>query len=530
MFENFNNTRAKYLDTFGPAANPSNTFYYSTVLGLYSQELKEKYNVTENSQLIPYIEEILARDFELPQNSESFLSLAHGSEQSYYLTDGSFNRGQFATRQKVVHTLMKDLQEAEEAKGKNEENLLHSFFAQNGKIDSKFPNYTRTIEAVAKNEMRNSKVELAQQLQSKGALRRKHTEEELRKSPSKSRYEKALHSSLHSLSALPDEQQLSGQYEDVVESLITSVLSLEELYFTLKNCQKHNYSLSVTMFDGEALYSGIVGIGESRSSRIKRKEKVLNFFRACVKQEDMTSAMYDSGLEGLFEKNRINVNETKDSVEEYLRASESFPKQELRERVRVLYKRELPYKKDVRARSAQLESEQREVARTQVVWYNINNLDLFYRHVYPKGYHRQSVFCPRCHQMFWSATSEKYLKHTSLCRGDGLVGLELLPKDLPKFDTHLFWHNPKALENPAIVIAADMESLLLSPREWCNNCHRRFKSPRLKCSCIPFDVEKGQTNPSHIDAIHQVVSFSLVAVTPAKEVRFFFDIIDFSLV
>ena len=466
MLKNFAKNRSKYLYMLGPNSKPELSLAYSVCYSLYAKSLMEEHNLTDEKDLQPYIEEVLKTQFQFPSENHDYMSLVQGGEQQYHLADGTFNQAMYSKRAACVQALCDQLKKREFETGRDDETLLHTLWANDGEIDSKNRNFKKTVLARAKKDIKKNKVEMTRELEAKGKLKRKHSDKELLASPTKLRFEKSIHEALHPISALPDESKSSDDYQDNVDNLIQSILTLDELAFLLLNCERHSFVTSVLLFDGAGIYAGATAIGECQGSQHRRRRNVVTLFRVCVKKEDVSLALQEHTFEDLFLKGKINENISKTLFEKSIDESQSEARREHRKRYEKLHKRKLPLKHK-KVKGAYFENQRREIEITQPIFYAIKNVSLFLRQQYEEsGQHRQLIFCERCLAHFWSKC-EKYYKHISVCKGKGTAGLERLPSEMSNYDTHLYWHSPKTLEPVPLVLFADCESLLVSDFLFC---------------------------------------------------------------
>ena len=97
-------------------------------------------------------------------------------------------------------------------------------------------------------------------------------------------------------------------------------------------------------------------------------------------------------------------------------------------RAKMLYGQQLPYNGHLKQLTSwRHDSLLREVSDTAMIFYSVNNLNLFLREMYTPGQngkqasHRQAFYCQRCIKIYYS-DCQALKDHESICRGKGYSG------------------------------------------------------------------------------------------------------------
>ena len=424
---NFSFNRAKYLNLFGSNIEPKLSFYYSIVLHIYGDELREEHQIQKESELIPLVLQKLEQEFELPTQNGQYLSLVQDSEVDFLVSGGQYTPQQFAQRQKAVKKIYDFFKTSEDKKGRSSEALKEDFLA--GKIDVKNPDWKRAISLTIAEDRRVARQELQNRLLDAGKLKRNYSSEDLNPDLTSIRWSKSNYVS-HSLQITSDEDRERND-GDILDQLYNSIMTLKELYFILANCEKHSFCVNVLLYDNQKVYPSALAIGEQTNNSKNRRQHSVTLFKISVKNEDIHDAMHanDTDLENLFNSNRVNVNETKEALQKMKSDCESVEARRVRARAKRLFGQELPFRGSLKEVAvAQHERLLAEAENTCTIFYSIKNLNLFLREIYTpgeegkQGSHRQAHYCSRCLKVFFR-NCQALVDHEAVCRGRGQSGM-----------------------------------------------------------------------------------------------------------
>ena len=142
-------------------------------------------------------------------------------------------------------------------------------------------------------------------------------------------------------------------------------------------------------------------------------------------------------LDQLLDSNLVNRNFTKESMMRQLNDMESEAKQKARERSKVLFGKNPKFRVPQGLHQWERSQQKSELKKTKVIFYGVQNLNLFLRQVYDakesgQSEHRKATYCERCLQIFYSNSIDKK-NHEESCRSKGIAGrYEIFEEVSPK--------------------------------------------------------------------------------------------------
>ena len=424
---NFDSERSKHLYIAVSNAVPSDSMYLAVCRKLYGDSIMKEKGLKTEAELVPFLREKLKKDFYLPEKTNShFLSMFTQQEEELLACEGNYSERTFKLRQAAVKRLYDQFVEHEKDVGRSDDDLIKAFLNSEEKMTERDPTFRDTIRALGKEDLIEGRKELHKVLLAKGDMKEDYEPSFFEKSPTKLRFEKCSAIG-HPILPTSDEGELD-QNEDLLDSLIFSPLSLNQLYFITANAASHSFSCNILGYHNSKIYTSIMGVGAEPSSRKPPRKHCVNLFKIAVKVDNLQDGMSPEIFDSLLNSNQVNQNLTKTAIEEFLTDSETPEQQEVRRRANLYFGKNPRYKLDKEKTEGihnwKLNSQQQEIKNTCFLFFAVSNLDLFMRHTYEdlegnKKGTRECVYCQKCHDRFFSVGLRD--QHEATCRSRATV-------------------------------------------------------------------------------------------------------------
>ena len=549
--DNFNHVKNRYL--FVPGCEDENeSFYLAIVAGLYKDKIEEEMIVKDNAELVRLLKKTLLEDFVLPEQDEMFLSLLEENEVSMRTAEGSYDPKNFAIKQRAVQKLMGMFRSGYDDPVLSTEEILKKMNAQELILGS--PGWDKALRGLDENARKDLREKLHTKLQQK-----KQCTSNPSVSPEKVRYESLVKANAPLIPSFDERAALRTESieteADQVDELIYSGVSLQQLFFVLKNAARHDFSVSICSLFNDKSYVVQTSLGEILDSTKPRRKHIIPLFRISVHDEHSCHVKSAHGLDYLLENNLYNRNFSKEWKERVLEDSESSEEALQRARLQVVFgktpKYKLERKKDFK--QAYFSKQKSELKTLKINYFWIKNVDGFLKQYYSSSSGSsdeklknpiQKKFCPRCFAHFYRGSDEVMKLHLLECRGQKVsTGREVMPTESKRHtDCREFTDYGSFLKAPLIVFA-DFEAALISMDKVCYYCARVNYSTRCRCEqslesgFSDFDLinreeeeeekedtrsgkgQKGQKKPkTEKEAEHRILTFGFVIVSSDNKV------------
>ena len=159
--------------------------------------------------------------------------------------------------------------------------------------------------------------------------------------------------------------------------MIYSGVSLQQLFFVMKNAPQHDFSVSICSLFNDKSYVVQTSLGEILDSTKPRRKHIIPLFRISVHDEHSCHVKSAHGLDYLLENNLYNRNFSKEWKQRALEDSESSEEALQRARLQVVFgktpKYKLERKKDFK--QAYFSKQKSELNTLKINYFWIKNVD-----------------------------------------------------------------------------------------------------------------------------------------------------------